>query len=102
MSKKKQAQRRQVKAEIAGGRSKYILREGLLAWGLPMFVFYCFFAAIIHSLLASISFAQALRALFPLTFGLGVIAFACGGYFMGRYKWRKLLEKAGPKYQKKK
>lgn len=67
-----------------------------------MFFLYCFFATVIHSLLARISFAQALKSLFPLIFILGIVAFAFGGYFVGKYKWRKLLAEAGPKYQKKK
>lgn len=102
MSKGKQAGRRQIKAEIAQGKSRYILRRGILAWALPIYVFYLLLAAGVHSWLGKITFAQGLRALFPFTILLGLVSFGIGGYFVGRHHWHKLLEQAGPKYRARK
>lgn len=101
LSKAKQARRRQLKAEIAGGKGRYIFKRGL-SWGLPILLVYFFLAAAAHSLLGQITFVQGLRALFPFTVLLGFASFGIGGYFVGRHHWFKLLAEAGPKDKKKK
>lgn len=101
MSKGKQARRRQIKAEIAGGKTRYILRRGLLAWGLPVTILYLLLAAAATALLEKITYAQALKALFPFTALIGLVVFSVPGYFVGRHHWLQLLKEAGPKYKKK-
>lgn len=100
MSKAKQARRRQIKAEIARGKTSYILRRGLLAWALPAFILYLLLAAAGHALLEKISYWQGLAALFPYSIIIGLIVFGIAGFFMGRHNWRQLLKEAGPKYEK--
>jgi len=100
LSKAKQVRRRQIKAEIARGKTSFILRRGLLAWALPAFTLYLLLAAAVEALWEKISYGQALAALFPYSIIIGLVAFGIAGFFMGRHHWRQLLKEAGPKYEK--
>ena len=102
MSKGKQARRREIKAEIAQGKSSYILRRGLLAWGLPVFIIYLLLTAVVQALWGKMTYAQSLKALFPFTVLIGLVVFSIAGFFIGRHHWQQLLKEAGPKYREKK
>lgn len=100
MSKAKQARRRQIKAAIAQGKGRYILRRGLINWGIPFFLLFLLLATAGNALILKKPFGEAFTGLFPFTFLLGLLTFGSGGYFVGRHHWRLLLKEAGPKYSK--
>lgn len=102
MSKAKQRRRREIKAEIAKGKTRYILRRGLLAWGVPVYILYLLLTAGVQALWGKVTYVESLKALFPFTILFGLIVFAVAGYFVGRHHWRQLLKEAGPKYRDKK
>jgi hypothetical protein len=89
-----------MKAEIARGKTRYILRRGLLAWALPVYILYLLLTAAVQTLWKKIAYRQALAELFPYSIIIGLVAFGIAGYFVGRHHWRQLLQEAGPKYQK--
>ncbi len=102
MSKAKQERRRQIKAEIARGKTLYILQRGLLAWGLPIYILYLLLTAGVQALWGKMTYAQSLKALFPITVIIGLVVFGIAGYFVGKHHWKQLLKEAGPKYREKK
>jgi len=102
MSKAKQRRRREIKAEIARGKTRYIVQRGLLAWGVPVYILYLLLTAGVQALWGKMTYAEALKGLFPFTVFFGLVVFAIAGYFVGRQRWRQLLKEAGPKYREKK
>jgi hypothetical protein len=44
-----------------------------------------------------LSFGEALKSLFPITYIVGIVVFGIAGIFMGRYRWKQLLKEAGGK-----
>src|SRR5690554_243294 len=99
MSKAKQQRRKQIKAELAQGQKKFVLRHGVLGWGIPTYFLYLFISAIVQMLFYRLRFGEAIKSLFPFTFIFGIVIFAIAGIFMGRYRWKQLLKEAGSKYQ---
>lgn len=102
MSKAKQRRRREIKAELAQGKKKYILYNGVLGWGIPTYFLYLFISAIVQMLFYRLTFGEAIRALFPITVIFGIFVFAIAGIFIGRHRWKQLLKEAGGKYHNKK
>ncbi|MGI6366566.1 MAG: hypothetical protein ACOX2G_12725 [Bacillota bacterium] len=97
MSKAKQERRKQIKAELAQGQKKFVLRHGVLDWGVPTYFLYLFISAIVQMLFYRLSFGEALKSLFPITYIVGIVVFGIAGIFMGRYRWKQLLKEAGGK-----
>jgi hypothetical protein len=102
MSKAKQQRRKEIKAEMAKGKNRYILQRGFLAWGIPVYIFYLLLTAGIQAIWEKKTYAQSLKGLFPVTVLLGLVVFGIASYFIGRHHWRQLLKEAGPKYRDKK
>ena len=94
MSKAKQRRRREIiKAEIARGKTRYIVQRGPLAWGF-LYILYLLLTVGASSPVGKMTYAEALKGLFPFTVLFGLVVFAIAGYFVGRKRWRQLLEEA--------
>lgn len=102
MSKAKQQRRKQIKLELAQGQKKFVLRHGVLGWGVPTYFMYLFLSTIVQMLFYRLSFGEAVKSLFPITYIMGIVIFGIAGIFVGRHRWKLLLKEAGGKYKPKK
>ena len=92
MSKAKQLERKQLKADLMMGKTQYIIRHGVIGWGVPTFLLYIPLNLIIHRLFGT-SFAESFRSLFPYTILFAVAVFGLAGVYMGNFRWKQLLSK---------
>lgn len=99
MSKAKQQRRKQIKAELAMGKQRFVVHRGLISWALPTYILYLGINVLVFSLFYRLTFLQSVGLLFPLPVLTGLVLFTIAGVFMGKYRWKQLLKEAGGKYR---
>ncbi len=89
--KKNQAPtRKQLKAEAAMGKPKFVLMRGVIGWGLPTLGVYLLLSFLLHMGIYGKSFDEVVVEMFPVMFIIAAFIFAIAGIFMGQYRWKQL------------
>ena len=89
--------RKQLKAEAAMGKKKFILTRGVLGWGLPTLVLYMLISFLLHMGIYKRSLEEVTADMFPVMFLIAAVIFAIAGVFMGQYRWKQLQRKLNKK-----
>jgi hypothetical protein len=93
--------RKQLKAEAAMGKPKFVLMRGVIGWGLPTLGVYLMISFLLHMGIYKKSVEEVIAEMFPVMFIIAAVIFAIAGIFMGQYRWKQLQLKLNKKERSK-